>query len=244
MNHHARLFSRIELICLPKERLMRILVVEDERHLAIVLRRVLTEEHYQVDLAYDGPSGYELAAQNAYDLVILDLMLPGIDGLEICRRLREAQVSVPILMLTARGAVEDRVAGLRVGGDDYVIKPFAMEELLARIQALLRRASTLEAATHLQVGDLFLDLLRHEASRSGEVIELTAKEFGLLEYLMRHPGHVLTRGQILDHVWFDDIDRNSNIVDIYIHYLRDKVDRGFERPLIKTIRGVGYKLEA
>ncbi len=223
---------------------MRILVVEDERHLAIVLRRVLTEEHYQVDLAYDGPSGYELAAKNVYDLVILDLMLPGMDGLEICKQLRAQQISVPILMLTARGAVEDRVAGLRVGGDDYVIKPFAMEELLARVQALLRRASAMESATHLQVGDLFLDLLRHEASRNGEVIELTAKEFGLLEYLMRHPGHVLTRAQILDHVWFDDIERNSNIVDIYIHYLRDKVDRGFERPVIKTIRGVGYKLEA
>jgi DNA-binding response OmpR family regulator len=223
---------------------MRILVVEDERHLATVLRRVLTEEHYQVDLAYDGPSGYELAAQNAYDLVILDLMLPGMDGLEVCRQLRADQVSVPILMLTARGAVEDRVAGLRAGGDDYVIKPFAMEELLARVQALLRRASTLETTTQLQVGDLFLDLLRHEASRNGEVIELTAKEFSLLEYLMRHPGQVLTRGQILDHVWFDDIDRNSNIVDIYIHYLRDKVDRGFERPMIKTIRGVGYKMDA
>ncbi|HEY7127143.1 MAG TPA: response regulator transcription factor [Ktedonobacterales bacterium] len=223
---------------------MRILVVEDERHLATVLRRVFTEEHYQVDLAYDGPSGYELAAKNAYDLVVLDLMLPGMDGLEICRQLRADQIFVPILMLTARGAVEDRVAGLRSGGDDYVIKPFAMEELLARVQALLRRASVLESATQLQVGDLFLDLLRHEATRNGEVIELTAKEFGLLEYLMRHPGHVLTRMQILDHVWFDDIDRNSNIVDIYIHYLRDKVDRGFERPVIKTIRGVGYKLEA
>jgi two-component system, OmpR family, response regulator len=223
---------------------MHILVVEDEPHLAVVLRRVLTEERYVVDIANDGSTGYELAARNAYELVILDLMLPGMDGLEVCRRLRAGQSSVPILILTARDAVEARVAGLKMGADDYMVKPFAMEELLARVEALLRRASVLETSTQLQVGDLFLNLLRHEAYRGNGVIELTAKEFSLLEYLMRHPGQVLSRMQILDHVWFDDIDHNSNIVDIYIHYLRDKVDRGFERPLIKTIRGVGYKIEA
>ncbi len=223
---------------------MHILVVEDERHLALVLRRVLTEEFYAVDLAYDGPSAYELAARNTYDLVILDLMLPGMDGLEVCRRLRASHISAPILILTARDAVQDRVAGLKSGADDYVIKPFAMEELLARVQALLRRASTLETSTQLQVDDLVLDLLRHEARRNGSVFELTAKEFSLLEYLMRHPGQVLTRVQILDHVWYDDVDNVSNVVDIYIHYLRDKLDRGFERPLIKTVRGVGYKIGA
>jgi DNA-binding response OmpR family regulator len=222
---------------------MRILVVEDERHLAIVLRRVLTEEHYTVDVANDGPTGYELAIKNAYDLIILDLMLPGMGGMEVCQQLRADHITVPILILTARDAVEDRVAGLKTGADDYVVKPFAMEELLARVQALLRRAATLETSTQLQVADLSLDLLRHEAARGETMIELTAKEFSLLEYLMRHPGQVLTRVQILDHVWFDDNDRISNIVDIYIHYLRDKIDRGFERPLIKTIRGVGYKIE-
>ncbi len=223
---------------------MRILVVEDERHLAIVLRRVLTEERYTVDIANDGAAGYELASKNAYELMILDLMLPGMDGLEICRRLRADHLSLPILVLTARDAVEDRVRGLKGGADDYLVKPFAMEELLARVEALLRRASALEAATQLQLGDLSLNLLRHEAYRGNVVIDLTAKEFGLLEYLMRHPGQVLNRVQILDHVWFDDFERNSNIVDIYIHYLRDKVDRNFARPLIKTVRGVGYKIEA
>lgn len=223
---------------------MHILVVEDERHLAIVLRRVFTEERYAVDIANDGSAGYDLAARNSYELVILDLMLPGMDGLEVCRRLREDRISVPILILTARDAVEDRVKGLKLGADDYLVKPFAMEELLARVEALLRRATVLETSTQLQVGDLSLDLLRHEANRGVGVIELTAKEFSLLEYLMRHPGQVLTRMQILDHVWFDDFERNSNIVDIYIHYLRDKVDRNFAQPLIKTMRGVGYKIEA
>jgi DNA-binding response OmpR family regulator len=223
---------------------MHILVVEDERHLSIVLRRVFTEERYAVDIANDGAAGYDLAARNSYELVILDLMLPGMDGLEVCRRLRADNISVPILILTARDAVEDRVKGLKLGADDYLVKPFAMEELLARVEALLRRASVLETSTQLQVGDLSLDLLRHEANRGDGVIDLTAKEFGLLEYLMRHPGQVLTRMQILDHVWFDDFERNSNIVDIYIHYLRDKVDRNFAQPLIKTMRGVGYKIEA
>jgi DNA-binding response OmpR family regulator len=222
---------------------MHILIVEDERRLAAVLRRVLTEERHAVDVAYDGPSGLNLAGSNTYDLVILDLMLPGIDGLEICRSLRADGIQTPILMLTARGAVEDRVAGLKLGADDYLIKPFAMEELLARVSALLRRGRTLDTAVQLRVGDLTLDLLRHEAQRGNRLIELTAKEFALLEYLMRHPGQVLTRTQIIDHVWRYDLDALSNVVDIYIHYLRDKVDQGFSRPLIKTVRGVGYKVE-
>ncbi len=225
-------------------RQMRILIVEDERHLAIVLRRVFTEERYVVDIANDGAAGYDLALKNSYELIILDLMLPGMDGWELCRRLRAEQSAVPILILTARDAVEDRVRGLKLGADDYLVKPFAMEELLARVEALLRRASAVETTTQLQLGDLSLDLLRHEAYRGNGVIELTAKEFSLLEYLMRHPGQVLTRMQILDHVWFDDFERNSNIVDIYIHYLREKVDRNFAHPLIKTMRGVGYKMEA
>ena len=221
---------------------MHILVVEDEVRLATLLRRVLREERHVVDVANDGPSGLSLALNDNYDLLILDLMLPGMDGLEICRRLRGKGIQVPILMLTARGAVEDRVAGLEGGADDYLTKPFAMQELLARVKVQLRRGRTPGAETRLQVGDLTLDLLRHEAQRGDRVIQLTAKEFALLEFLMRHPGQVLTRTQIMDHVWEYDMDALSNVVDIYIHYLRDKVDRGFSHPLIATVRGVGYKI--
>jgi len=223
---------------------MHILVVEDERRLAHLLRRVLLEERHTVDVAGDGEQGLDLATSGTYDLVVLDLMLPGRDGLEICREMRAADVTAPVLMLTARGAVEDRVAGLNAGADDYLVKPFAMEELLARVNALLRRRGRdLDAVPELKVGDLTLDLVRHEARRGARAIELTAKEFALLEYLMRHPGQVLTRTQITDHVWRYDLEALSNVVDIYIHYLRDKIDRGFPHPLIKTVRGVGYKIE-
>lgn len=224
---------------------MHILVVEDERRLANLLRRVLTEERHSVDVANDGQSGLDLAASDTYDLVILDVMLPGIDGIELCRRLRDDAVQSPVLMLTARGEVEDRVAGLKSGADDYLVKPFAMEELLARVEALLRRRSrSIDATAELRVGDLTLDLLRHEARRRDRTIALTAKEYALLEYLMRHPGQVLSRTQITDHVWRYDLEALSNVVDIYIHYLRDKIDRDVEQPLIKTVRGVGYKIEA
>ncbi len=223
---------------------MHILVVEDEQRLAYLLRRVLLEERHTVDLAHDGHTGLNLAESGTYDLVILDVMLPGLDGLEICRQMRADGVMSPVLMLTARGAVEDRVVGLNVGADDYLTKPFAMEELLARINALLRRRDrSFEAAPQLSVGDLTLDLVRHEARRAGHVIELTAKEFALLEYLMRHPGQVLTRTQIIDAVWRYDLEALSNVVDIYIHYLREKIDHGFSRSLIKTVRGMGYKID-
>ena len=223
---------------------MHILVVEDEKRLAALLRRVLSEERHVVDVANDGLAGHDLATSGTYDLVILDLMLPGMDGVEICRQMRQVGVETPVLMLTARGAVEDRVAGLKTGADDYLVKPFAMEELLARVEALLRRrAKGLEAGQQLQVADLTLNLVRHEAKRGDRVIELTAKEFALLEYLMRNAGQVLSRTQIIDHVWRYDLDALSNVVDIYIHYLRDKVDRNHQRPLIKTVRGVGYKIE-
>ena len=224
---------------------MHILVVEDEQRLAYLLRRVLLEERHTVDLAHDGNTGLDLALSDTYDVVILDLMLPGIDGVEVCRQMRAERVMSPVLMLTARGSIEDRVTGLNVGADDYLTKPFAMEELLARINALLRRRDQrFDENPRLSVGELTLDLVGHEASRDGRVIELTAKEFALLEYLMRHSGRVLTRTQIVDAVWRYDMEALSNVVDIYIHYLRDKVDQGFSHPLIKTVRGVGYKIEA
>lgn len=224
---------------------MHILVIEDEQRLAYLLRRVLLEERHTVDVAYDGPSGLDLALSDTYDVVTLDLMLPEIDGLEICRQMRAEHIMTPVLMLTARGAVEDRVTGLNVGADDYLVKPFAMEEFLARVNALLRRRERrFDEMPQLTVGDLTLDLVRHEARRAGKIIELTAKEFALLEYLMRHPGQALSRTQIVDAVWRYDMEALSNVVDIYIHYLRDKVDQGFPRGLIKTVRGVGYKIEA
>ncbi len=224
---------------------MHILVVEDEQRLAFLLRRVLLEERHTVDLAHDGHTGLNLALSDTYDVVILDVMLPGIDGLEVCRQMRAERIMSPVLMLTARGSVEDRVTGLNVGADDYLTKPFAMEELLARINALLRRRDQrFDENLRLSVGDLTLDLVRHEVSRNGRIIELTAKEFALLEYLMRHPGRVLTRTQIVDAVWRYDMEALSNVVDIYIHYLREKIDQGFSHSLIKTVRGVGYKIEA
>jgi DNA-binding response OmpR family regulator len=224
---------------------MHILIVEDEQRLAALLKRVLTEERHTVDVAHDGNTGLDLATSDTYNLVILDVMLPGLDGMAVCRQMRRDHVMTPVLMLTARGAVEDRVQGLNIGADDYLTKPFAMEELLARANALLRRRDrTFETTPQLQVGDLTLDLVSHEARRGGRLIELTAKEFALLEYLMRHRGQALTRTQIIDAVWRYDLDNLSNIVDIYIHYLRDKIDQGFSRALIKTVRGIGYKIEA
>lgn len=223
---------------------MHILVVEDEQRLADRIRRALLEQRHTVDVAHDGSDGLDLGATGTYDLVILDLMLPGLGGLDVCRCMREEGAETPVLMLTARGAVGDRVVGLNAGADDYLVKPFAMEELLARVNALLRRRDrVLDAALELRVGDLMLDLARHVAHREGRTVELTAKEYALLEYLMRHPGQVLTKTQITDHVWSYSLEALSNVVEIYIHYLRDKIDRGFSRPLIKTVRGVGYKIE-
>ena len=224
---------------------MHILVVEDEQRLARLLRRVLLEERHTVDLIHDGTTALELALGKTYDLILLDLMLPDLDGVQICKALRAENVMTPILMLTARGAVEDRVAGLNAGADDYLVKPFAMDELLARVNALLRRGTRAgDLGMVLRVGELTLDLVRHEVQRDGQIIELTAKEFALLEYLMRNAGRVLSRTQIIDHVWSYDFETLSNVVDMYIHYLRDKIDRGFGRPLIKTVRGLGYKVEA
>ncbi len=221
---------------------MEILLIEDDGRVARLVERTLAEAGHRVDVAYDGPSGLARGVAGAYDLIVLDILLPGMDGLDVCRKLRRRSVRTPILMLTARDAVPDRVRGLDAGADDYLIKPFALEELHARVRALERRASD-TADEVLQVGDLTLDLDRHEARRDDRAIELTAKEFQLLAYLMRAPGRVLTKERIADHVWGYDSEATSNVVEVYIHYLRDKIDKGFPRPLIRTVRGVGYTIK-
>ena len=221
---------------------MHVLLVEDDVKLTRAMQRVLGEEGYVVDTAKDGPSALSLAAAEGLDLVILDVMLPGLDGFRVCRALREAGVQTPVLMLTARGTVDDRVEGLDAGADDYLVKPFALTELLARMRALTRRTRA-PAQSSLRAGDLELDTARHCAIRGGREIALTVKEFQLLEYLMRHPNQVLTRTQILDAVWRYDRAFTSNVVDTYVHYLRTKIDKGFDKKLIRTVRGAGYRLK-
>lgn len=225
---------------------VRVLVVEDERKLARLVARGLEEDRHTVDLAYDGNEAIERAQGGIYDAIVLDVMLPGRSGMDVCRWLRAHDVTTPVLLLTARDQTEDKVEGLDAGADDYLTKPFAFEELLARLRALFRRSAsvpdTASRPTELRVGDLVLDLVRHEARRDGHAITLTTREFALLELLMRHPGRPLSRTQIVLRAWPDDSDATSNIVDTYIHYLRDKIDRGFSRPLIHTMRGVGYAI--
>ncbi|HEU5200137.1 MAG TPA: response regulator transcription factor [Ktedonobacterales bacterium] len=221
---------------------MRVLVVEDEQRLVRLLKRVLEEERYVVDVAVDGDEAIEKAGYGDYDLMVLDVMLPRRSGVEVCRWLRRNGIKTPILLLTARDQLEDKVMGLDAGADDYLTKPFAFEELLARLRALGRRAQDTLLEQILQVSDLALDLNRHEVRRAGQLIPLTTREFALLEYLMRHRGQALSRAQITRQVWPDDSEAVSNVVDIYIHYLRDKIDQGFEPKLIHTIRGVGYSL--
>ncbi len=222
---------------------MRVLVVEDELDLAQSVRQGLSEAGYGVDMALDGKEGlgYGLAAE--YDVIVLDILLPKMDGLCLLRELRDRGIKAPVLLLTARDAVADRVAGLDAGGDDYLVKPFAFSELLARIRALMRRPP-LQADTILRVGNLEMNTARREVRRAGQFIELSAREFALLEYLMRHPGQVLTRTQLAEHVWNFDCLRDSNVVDVYIGYLRRKVDQGFSQQLFHTLRGMGYRLSA
>ena len=222
---------------------MYILVVEDERRLAQVIRKVLEEEGHTVDVAYDGEDGLAMAMDGSHDVIVLDILLPGMDGLEVCRALRANRVDTPVLLLTALDAVEDRVRGLDAGADDYLPKPFAFQELLARLRALGRRRVQAREPDQIQVGDLVLDLRRRRAQRAGKAIELSPKEFALLEFLMRNEGRVVTRTQILDHVWGYDYSPDSNLVDVYVTYLRRKVDRGHQRRLIRTVRGAGYALE-
>ena len=220
---------------------MRILIVEDDSRLADVLRRGLQEQGYAVDLAHDGETGVGLAESEPYDLVILDLMLPVLDGLSVCRRLRGAGRGVPVLMLTARDSIDDRVAGLDAGADDYLVKPFAFRELLARVRALLRRDS-LSRDPLLRLGDLEIDTVSHAVRRAGRSVELTGKEYALLEFLARNPNRVLTRTQIAEHVWNYDFTALSNVVDVYVRYLRRKLGDEQEPRLIETVRGVGYRL--
>jgi DNA-binding response OmpR family regulator len=221
---------------------MRILVVEDEHAIADSIKKGLEHESYAVDVAYDGNEGYDLAAGEEYDVIVLDLMLPGIDGIEICKRLRQEKIHTPILILTAKGMVDDKVVGLNAGADDYLVKPFAFRELLARVKALSRRPpGTL--TTVLRYADLSLDTASYEVHRNGKTITLSQKEYALLEYLLRHPNKILSRDQIIRNVWNYDAEVLPNIVDVYIRYLRNKVDEPFQGPsLIHTVRGFGYKL--
>jgi two-component system, OmpR family, response regulator len=222
---------------------MRVLVVEDEKKLAGLLARGLREEGYAADIAERGEEALWMANAVPYDAILLDVMLPGLDGFAICKRLREGGVWSPVLMLTARDAVDDRVTGLDAGADDYLSKPFSFEELLARIRSLTRRAPV-ERPAVIAVGDLRLDPGAHRAWRGDAELGLSAKEFALLELFMRRPGVVLTRGQLLDGAWDIAFESRSNVVDVYVRYLREKVDRPFGCDSIETVRGVGYRLRA
>jgi len=222
---------------------MRILVVEDERKIAEFLRKGLKAEGYAVDVAGDGEAGHFMAGTQDYDLMILDLRLPKMDGITLCRTLRAEKFAAPILMLTVRDSVKDKIQGLDSGADDYLTKPFDFEELLARVRALLRKCGATEA-TRLQVDDLVVDLLGHTASRASAAIPLTAKEFSLLEYLMRNAGVVVSRAMIAEHVWDIHFDSFSNVIDVSVNHLRSKVDKDFPKKLIHTVRGRGYVLKA
>jgi DNA-binding response OmpR family regulator len=221
---------------------MRVLVVEDEKQLALIIKRGFIEEGYSVDNAYDGEEAQYMAENMAYDLIILDIMLPKKDGIAVCKELRTKRVKTPILMLTARDSVEDRVKGLDSGADDYLIKPFAFSELLARARALLRRETTTKTS-RLEAGDLVMDTLTREVWRGSRKIELTAKEYAILQYFMRHPNVVVTRTMLEENVWDYDFDGASNIIDVYIRRLRRKIDEGEAVSLIHTLRGAGYRLK-
>jgi heavy metal response regulator len=222
---------------------MRVLVVEDEQKIADFIRKGLSEQGYAVDVAYDGDEAVDWPTVAEFDVIILDVMLPLRDGIEVCSVLRQQGVRTPILMLTAKDAVEDRVRGLDSGADDYLVKPFAFAELLARLRALTRRQPAVLGAV-LQVGDLVLDTATRKVARGGTPIDLTTKEYGILEYLMRHPNQVLTRTMIAEDVWNYDFDNASNVIDVHIRNLRRKIDDRFPAKLIQTVRGAGYRISA
>ena len=223
---------------------MRVLIVEDEHKIARALKKALEQETYAVDVAFDGSEGYAMATTEPYDIAIIDRMLPGeYDGLGIVKAMRDAKIHTPVLFLSALGSISERTAGLDAGADDYLVKPFALEELLARVRALLRRPTEQQSAI-LTVGDLTLDTITYSVERDGKIIQLTSKEFALLEYMLRNPGRPLSKEVIISHVWDYDADILPNTVEVYIKYLRNKIDTPFKKPLIQTVRGFGYKLEA
>jgi two-component system, OmpR family, copper resistance phosphate regulon response regulator CusR len=218
---------------------MRLLLLEDEKKVADFVARGLKAEHFAVDVVYDGSTGWEMADAFDYDLVILDLMLPGMAGTDVLKRIRRKKSHLPVLVLTARDAMSDKVATFEAGADDYLTKPFAFAELLVRVKALLRRGPTLRS-TLLKVGDLELDRITHQVRRSNRIIQLTSKEYALLEYLMVNAGRVLSRTMIIEHVWDESFEGLTNIVDVYVRHLRSKVDDDYQAKLIRTVRGVGY----
>jgi len=220
---------------------MNILIIEDQAKLANFLKKTLQQSGYEVDVAADGQEGYDKIESNAYDLILLDLMLPKISGFDLIPRIRKSRPNVPIIAVTARASVEDRVQGLNLGCDDYLIKPFSLEELMARIKAQLRRGGP-APPDELRAADLVLDRLRRNVTRGGKTIELSNKEFFLLEYLLRNKNRIVTRDMIVEQVWESSFDNLTNVVDVYINYLRNKIDRDFEPPLIQTVRGKGYIL--
>ena len=224
------------------EETLHILLIEDNRRLSDSLKATLVEDGYAVDTAYDGLEGEEMALFTPYDVIILDIMLPKRDGVDVCRSLRDQKVSTPILMLTARDALDDRVQGLDSGADDYLVKPFAMSELLARLRALLRREASDKTGV-ITVADLTIDPATHYVVRDGKPIDLTAKEYSLLEYFLRNPNRLITREMAQNHVWSYDYDGASNVVDVYIRRLRRKIDEPFEYKLIETVRGAGYRMQ-
>jgi two-component system, OmpR family, response regulator len=223
---------------------MRLLLVEDDLKIASFIVKGMKAEGYAVDHAPDGQEGLHMAVTEPYDAAIIDVMLPKLDGLSLIERMRKEKVNTPVIILSAKGSVDDRVKGLQVGGDDYLPKPFAFSELLARVQALIRRGSGLSEPTRLTVGDLTMNLLNREVTRGGRKIELQRLEFSLLEYLMRNAGRVVSKTMIMEHVWDYNFDPQTNVVESRICRLREKIDRGFDKKLIQTIRGVGYALKA
>jgi DNA-binding response OmpR family regulator len=243
---NPRIFGQFEFVlhCAPSFSRMKILLVEDEPKVASFLQKGLTEQQHAVDVAMDGPTGLRMALAGSHDLIILDNLLPGLSGLDVCRQVRALNSAVPILMLTALGETDDKIRGLDAGADDYLVKPFAFQELLARVRALVRRrpeASSSAAILHL--ADLTLDPSSKRVQRAGQPIQLTAREFSLLEYLLRHKGRVISRVDILEHVWETSFDTGSNVIDVYINFLRKKLDKDFTPKLIHTLVGMGYVMK-
>lgn len=221
---------------------MRILIIEDEKKVAKLLQQGLEEERYTVDVAYDGESGSQLILSETFDLIILDILLPKKDGITLLKEIRSKKINTPVLMLTAKSSIDDKVEGLDAGADDYLTKPFSFAELLARVRSLLRRG-TAEKSTTMKVADLHLDTVAHKAKRGEKIIELTGKEYALLEYFMRNVNRVLTRALISEQIWNYNFDTGTNVIDVYINHLRSKIDDGFEKKLLHTVRGIGYVLK-